>query len=277
MGLAADSSLARQQPAWVRRIAGSLRRFVLHRRWLAFLLVLVAWQFLTTRMVSGLFPTPVGVAEATYDIVVSGLFFEHLADSFLRIGIGFAVAMLLGMVLGILMGSRRFWEQFFQDVLVVMISLPGLIYALLSVIVFGLGLLAPVMAIMAASVPFIAVNIREGVKSIDKDLLDMGRAYRVPEGKVLRQIVMPSLLPFVMAAIRIGFTIAWKVSVLTEVFGATTGIGYMMRVSFQLFRLRHIMAWGLLFGGVMLLIEYGILLPAERYFARWRPKVEKVI
>ncbi len=159
----------------------------------------------------------------------------------------------------------------------VMISLPGLIYALLSVIVFGLGLLAPVMAIMAASVPFIAVNIREGVKSIDKDLLDMGRAYRVPEGKVLRQIVMPSLLPFVMAAIRIGFTIAWKVSVLTEVFGATTGIGYMMRVSFQLFRLRHIMAWGLLFGGVMLLIEYGILLPAERYFARWRPKVEKVI
>jgi NitT/TauT family transport system permease protein len=185
--------------------------------------------------------------------------------------------MVIGTALGVLMGSRRFWEQCFQDVLVVMISLPGLVYALLSVIVFGLGLAAPVLAIVAASVPFVAVNIREGVKSVDKDLLDMGRAYRVRDGKVLRQIVMPSLLPFVMAAIRIGFTIAWKVSVLTEVFGATSGIGYMIRVSFQLFRIRHIMAWGLLFGGVMLLIEYGILIPAERYFARWRPKVEKVI
>lgn len=277
MGLAADSSVARQQPAWVSRIAGFLRRFILNRRWLAFLLVLVGWQVLTMRMVSGMFPTPVGVAEAMYDIVVSGLFFEHLADSFLRLGIGFAAAMVLGTTLGILMGSRRFWEQFFQDVTVVMISLPGLIYALLSVIIFGLGLTAPVVAIGAAAVPFIAVNIREGVKSLDKDLLDMARAYRVRDQKVLRQVVMPSLLPFVMAATRIGFTIAWKVSVLTEVFGATTGIGYMMRVSFQLFRIRHIMAWGLLFGGVMLLIEYGILLPAERYFARWRPKVEKVI
>lgn len=277
MGLAADSSLARPQPAWARRVAGSLRRFFLHRRWLAFLLVLVAWQVLVTRMTTGLFPTPLGVAEATYEIVVSGLFFEHLAASFLRIGIGFTAAMAIGTALGVLMGSRRFWEQFFQDVIVVMISLPGLIYALLSVIIFGLGLTAPVLAIVAASVPFVAVNIRQGVKSVDKGLLDMGRAYRVREGKVLRQIVMPSLLPFVMAAIRIGFTIAWKVSVLTEVFGATSGIGYMIRVSFQLFRIRHIMAWGLLFGGVMLLIEYGILIPAERYFARWRPKVEKVI
>jgi NitT/TauT family transport system permease protein len=277
MGLAADSSLVRQQPAWVRRSAGILRRFILHRRWLAFLLVLVAWQILTMRMVTGMFPRPLTVAEAMYDVVVSGLFLEHLADSFLRIGIGFAVAMAVGTILGVLMGSRRFWEQFFQDVLVVMISLPGLIFALLSVIIFGLGLVAPIMAIVAAAIPFIAVNIREGVKSIDKDLLDMSRAYRVRDGKVLRQLVIPSLLPFVMAATRIGFTIAWKVSVLTEVFGATTGIGYMMRVSFQLFRLRHVMAWGLLFGGVMLLIEYGILLPADRHFARWRPKVGKVI
>lgn len=277
MGLAADSSPARPLPAWARRITGSLRGFVLHRRWLAFLLVVLGWQLLTTRMTSGLFPAPMGVAEAVYEIVVSGLFFEHLAASFVRIGIGFTAAMIIGTALGVLMGSRRFWDQFLQDGLVVMISLPGLIYALLSVIIFGLGLAAPVVAIVAASVPFVAVNIREGVKSINKDLLDMARAYGVREGKVLRQVVMPSLLPFVMAAVRIGFTIAWKVSVLTEVFGATIGIGYMMRVSFQLFRIRHILAWGLLFGGVMLLIEYGILIPAERYFARWRPKVDKVI
>lgn len=277
MSLAVDSSPARPQSAWARRLGETLRRFFLHRRWLAFFLVLLVWQLITMRMTSGLFPTPFRVAEAMYDIVATGLFFENIGDSFLRIGIGFVAAMLLGTAVGVLMGSRRFWEQFFQDVLVVGLSLPGLIYALLSVIIFGLGLTAPVVAIVAASYPFIAVNIREGVKSIDKELIDMARAYRVERQKVLRQVILPSLMPFIFAAIRVGFTIAWKVSVLTEVFGASSGVGYMMRVDFQLFKIRGIMAWGLLFGGVMLLIEYGILLPAERHFARWRPRMEKVI
>ncbi|MEJ2555246.1 MAG: ABC transporter permease [Anaerolineae bacterium] len=277
MSLAVDSSPARPESAWAGRLGEALRRFFLHRRWIAFFLVLLAWQVITMRMTSGLFPTPFRVAEAMYNIVATGLFFEHIGDSFLRIGIGFVAAMLLGTAVGVLMGSRRFWEQFFQDVLVVGLSLPGLIYALLSVIIFGLGLTAPVMAILVASYPFIAVNIREGVKAIDKELIDMTRAYRVEQQKVLRQVILPSLMPFIFAAIRVGFTIAWKVSVLTEVFGASSGVGYMMRVDFQLFRIRGIMAWGLLFGGVMLLIEYGILLPAERHFARWRPRMEKVI
>jgi NitT/TauT family transport system permease protein len=277
MSLAVDSSPARPQSAWARRLGEALRRFFLHRRWLAFFLVLLVWQLITMRMTSGLFPTPFRVAEAMYDIVATGLFFENIGDSFLRIGIGFVAAMLLGTAVGVLMGSRRFWEQFFQDVLVVGLSLPGLIYALLSVIIFGLGLTAPVVAIVVASYPFIAVNIREGVKSIDKELIDMARAYRVERQKVLRQVILPSLIPFIFAAIRVGFTIAWKVSVLTEVFGASSGVGYMMRVDFQLFKIRGIMAWGLLFGGVMLLIEYGILVPAERHFARWRPTMEKVI
>jgi NitT/TauT family transport system permease protein len=277
MSLAVDSSPARPQSAWARRLGEALRRFFLHRRWLAFFLVLLVWQLITMRMTSGLFPTPFRVAEAMYDIVATGLFFENIGDSFLRIGIGFVAAMLLGTAVGVLMGSRRFWEQFFQDVIVVGLSLPGLIYALLSVIIFGLGLTAPVVAIVVASYPFIAVNIREGVKSIDKELIDMARAYRVERQKVLRQVILPSLIPFIFAAIRVGFTIAWKVSVLTEVFGASSGVGYMMRVDFQLFKIRGIMAWGLLFGGVMLLIEYGILVPAERHFARWRPTMEKVI
>jgi NitT/TauT family transport system permease protein len=277
MSLAVDSSPARPQSAWAGRLGEALRRFFLHRRWLAFFLVLLVWQVITMRMTSGLFPTPFRVAEAMYDIVATGLFFENIGDSFLRIGIGFVAAMLLGTAVGVLMGSRRFWEQFFQDVIVVGLSLPGLIYALLSVIIFGLGLTAPVVAILVASYPFIAVNIREGVKAIDKELIDMTRAYRVEQQKVLRQVILPSLMPFIFAAIRVGFTIAWKVSVLTEVFGASSGVGYMMRVDFQLFKIRGIMAWGLLFGGVMLLIEYGILLPAERHFARWRPRMEKVI
>jgi NitT/TauT family transport system permease protein len=105
----------------------------------------------------------------------------------------------------------------------------------------------------------------------------MCRVYRVDRPRLIKRVIIPTLMPFIMAATRIGFTVAWKVAVLTEVFGASTGIGYQMRYQFGIFSVRGIVAWALLFGIVMLVIEYGCLIPLERYFNRWRPKVEVVI
>jgi NitT/TauT family transport system permease protein len=148
---------------------------------------------------------------------------------------------------------------------------------LLAIMVLGIGLAAPVTAIALASLPFVAVNVREGVKSVDKQLLDMCSVYRIDRPRLIRRVIVPTLMPFIMAAVRIGFTVAWKVAVLTEVFGASTGIGYQMRYQFGIFSVRGIVAWALLFGIVRLVIEYGALIPLERYFDRWRPQVKKVI
>jgi len=278
MSLALDTPAMPARPPWNQRIAQNLKDLVFNRRWLAFVLFLAVWQAFSLRMAGvGLVPSPQKTISTIWEVLANGLFFEHLADSMVRLLAGFLLAMLLGVIVGVLMGSRPFWDEFFKDLVILGLSLPGLIYALLSVVIFGVKLIAPVMAILLASYPFIAVNIREGVRALDKDLLDMTRAYKVGRWRVVRQVILPALLPFILAAIRIGFTIAWKASVLTEVFGASSGVGYMIRISFQLFAVRGILAWSLLFGGVMLLIEYGILLPAERYFARWRPKVKQVI
>jgi NitT/TauT family transport system permease protein len=277
MGLAVETSVAAMPRAGTDRFVEFLKRALFHRRWLAFLLVLVIWQAIAMLDILALLPTPLQVAASMWRIVISGQFFGQLRHSMTRIATGFFLAILLGTTIGILMGSRRFWDAFFKDIVTLMLSLPGLIYSLLCVVIFGLGMTAPIVAIMAGSYPYVAVNVREGVKSIDKDMLDMCRAYRIGRSKMVRQVILPSLLPFILAAIRIGFTIAWKISVLTEVFGATNGIGYMIKTGFQAFAVRDVIGWSLLFGGVMLAIEYGIILPAERYFARWRPKVGEVI
>jgi NitT/TauT family transport system permease protein len=238
----------------------------------------VIWQIISFFLGGhGLVPSPARTFATMWEVLANGLFFKQLGDSLARLLIGFTLAMTLGMIVGVLMGSRWFWNEFFKDIVVLGLSLPGLVYALLSVVIFGTTLLAPVMAILGASYPFIAVNMREGVRALDKDLLDMTRAYKVGKWKVLRQVILPALLPHILAAIRTGFTVAWKASILTEVFGATSGIGYMIRFNFQMFAVRGILAWSLLFGFVMLIIEYGILVPAERYFARWRPHISEVI
>jgi len=261
-----------------RRFARSIKRLIFHKGWLAVLMVLVIWQIISFFLGGhGLVPSPARTFATIWEVLVTGEFFVQLGDSLVRLLIGFSLAMAMGMIVGVLMGSRWFWNEFFKDIVILGLSLPGLVYALLSVVIFGTKLLAPVMAILFASYPFIAVNMREGVKALDKDILDMSRAYKVGKWKVVKQVILPALLPHILAAIRTGFTIAWKASVLTEVFGATSGIGYMIRFNFQMFAVRGILAWSLLFGCVMLIIEYGILIPAERYFARWRPHLSEEV
>lgn len=258
-------------------LARGLRRVLWRRRWAALAVLLVIWQALAMFVDVGLFPSPVRVWEPMREVLVSGLFISQLADSMLRIAAGFGLGLALGTLVGLAMGARRFWNDFFQDLIVLGLALPGLIYALLSVMVFGLNLTAHAIAIGAACLPFVAVNIREGVRTLDKELLDMCRVYRIERPRLIRQVIVPALMPFMMAATRIGFTVAWKVAVLSEVFGATSGIGYQMRYNFQIFSIRGIVAWSLLFGIVMLMIEYGILIPLERRLGRWRPHVRQVI
>jgi NitT/TauT family transport system permease protein len=277
MGLATNASAAQARTDRTVQVTKRLRSLIFSYRWLALICVLVIWQVIALTSNIGVLPTPLKVVTAGWELVSTGLFFKELAASMVRILIGFGLGMLLGLIVGVLMGARRFWDAFFQDLVVLGLSLPGLIYALLCVMIFGLGLTAPVVAILLASYPFAAVNIREGVRAIDKELIDMARVYLVNRSRVIRQVILPSLLPFILAAVRVGFTVAWKVAVLTEVFGAATGIGYQLRYNFQLFSMRTMVAWALLFGAVMLVIEYGILVPAERYFARWRPKIKEII
>jgi NitT/TauT family transport system permease protein len=276
MNLAVETSTP-PLPAWADRLVQSLKRNLLHPRWLAIIAFLIAWQLYAVYRNTRVIPVPAKVANEVWKILSTGIFFEHLAASMTRILIGFGVAMLLGTTVGVLMGSRRSWDEFFKDLVVFGLALPGLIYALLSVMAFGVSLAAPVVAIVGTSYPFVAVNISEGVKAIDKELLDMGRAYKVERGKMVRQVILPSLVPFIFAAIRTGFAISWKVNTLVEVFGAVNGAGFMIRASFLNFSTAGIIAWSLLFAGLMLIIEYGVLLPLERHFARWRPKMEKVI
>lgn len=259
------------------QFVNSLKNFLLSPRWLFILVVLVLWNTYAVHRASRLIPTPLKVGATMWRILTSGIFFEQLAASMTRILIGFSLAMIIGTIIGILMGSRKSWDQFFKALVILGLALPGLIYALICVMFFGISILAPVTAILAGSYPFVVVNVSEGVKALDKDLIDMSRSYKIGRGKMVRQVILPSLLPFILAAVRNSFAIAWKICTLVEVFGAVSGVGYMIKNSFDSFAVHGIIAWALLFGGVMLIIEYGLLVPAERYLARWRPKIKQVI
>jgi len=217
-------------------------------------------------------PGPLTVADAMWTIVKSGDVVTTFKASLGKIFLGFGLAAVLGGPIGFLMGRSRYWKAFFHDPVVVAGSVPGITYAVLALVIFGIGLEGPILAVALVSMPFIALNVAAGLESVDSTLVTMSHAYRRRRTEILRHVLIPTITPFVFAGVRLSFALAWKVEALTEVFGSSDGIGFMIRRSYQLFSVTDVLAWTGLFVIFMLLLERFVLVRLERYLFRWRPR-----
>lgn len=245
---------------WLPRTAG----------YAAFLLV---WTWASGTLVSAaLLPSPAAILGEMVEIVRSGDFGIHFGSTIQKIAIGYGVAYGLGTAIGILMGNR-WWDGFFRDWVVALLTTPGLVFALVAAMVFGFSPVGPIVAIAVTSFPFVTVNVAEGVKAIPKDLLDMAKAFKVDRRHRVRHVVLPFLAPYMFTAFRYGFSIAWKIATLTELFGSSRGIGFMMRREYQLFNVTGLLAWIFFFFAFALLLEKVVLQRAITRFFRWRQEV----
>ncbi|MGP4056779.1 ABC transporter permease [Mycobacterium sp. 4D054] len=247
-----------------------------HRRWLvsglALLLALGTWAALAAWVDDPILPRPSVVGEQVVAIVVSGEAVTNFATSIAKIAAGFAIAMAGGLVIGFLMGRSRFMTSYFSLPLFVLGNMPGLTYAVFGLLIFGVGAGGPIVVSALVALPFIAMNVAEGVRSVDGNLLSMCRAFERSRSDVLRHLYLPALTTFVFAGVRYGFAMAWKVEALTEVFGASSGVGFMIRKAYQEFQVADMLAWTGLFIVAMVLIERGLAHLENRFFA-WRKEI----
>jgi len=236
--------------------------------WLGFL---VLWIIVSQFIVGPyLLPGPASVGGKMWELVKTGLFIRHFYISILKVFAGFGVAVIIGVPIGYLMGKSKYWKSFFHDPVMVAGSIPGLTYAVMALVIFGISFLGPILAVALISMPYVAINIAEGIQGVDQKLVDMSRAYHRGERQILRHIQIPSIMPFAFAGVRLSFALAWKVEALTEVFGSSNGVGFMMRKEYQHFSITGVLAWVCLFIIFMLVIERVILVQTERRLFRWR-------
>jgi len=214
-------------------------------------------------------PGPLKVWDAIWVIVTAGSWADDFLISISKTFMGFAIAVLIGTPIGYLMGRAGYWKAFFHDGVVGAGSVPGIVYAMMALVIFGIGYLGPVLAVGLISMPFIALNVAEGLEGVDTDLLKMSKAFGRSERQSLRHILIPSILPFAFAGVRLSFAIAWKVEALTEVFGSSNGVGFQIRFAFQGFSIPRVLAWTLMFIALLLLIERALAV-LERWLFRWR-------
>lgn len=247
------------------------------RRWFwritGYVVILGTWEFLSGRILDeSLIPGPLHILATFPDLWESGRFIESYAATLTRIGIGFGLSFIFGVVLGIAF-QNRWIAGFFKDAVTISLVSPGLVWALTGLIIWGFDPPGWIFAIFMTTFALVTVNIAEGVRALPKDLMDMGKAFGVKQSSRQREIVIPFLAPFIFTALRFGFSIAWKVTVLTEVFSAQAGIGFEMRIASQLFRMDEFFAWALSFFVFALILEKLVLQRYERKFFRWREEV----
>src|SRR5262249_8149107 len=135
---------------------------------------------------------------------------------------------------------------------------------------FGLTEVAAITAVAINKIPNFAVTMREGTRSLSKDLAEMAEVYRFGRWRTLRHVILPQLAPFFMAAVRSGLALVWKIVLVVELLGRSNGVGYQLNVAFQLFDVSLILAYAIAFILVVQMIEVGILQPLEVRAGRWR-------
>jgi len=110
----------------------------------------------------------------------------------------------------------------------------------------------------------------EGVESVDRRLLEMGQVYRLSGWQKFRAIVIPSTIPHLVAGLKVGFGLALKVSVVAEIFGVTSGIGYVMNYSRETLATQMVFVWAVVMIAVMLVTDRLLFESLTRRLERWR-------
>jgi len=215
-------------------------------------------------------PGPAPVLSRLAELVANGEFASQATPTVLRVFSGFTLALLAGTALGLAMGLHRHLESFFEAYILIGLTIPGLAWSVLALMWFGVTEIAPVFSIFVVVTPMLAVNMWQGTKAIDRELIEMQRAFHASRRSMITDVIVPQLLPYLFAASRFGFALGWKVVVLSEMFGLTTGIGYQINRAFSLYSMQNVLAWTIGFTLIMVAFEYGLLRPLERHFLRWR-------
>jgi ABC-type nitrate/sulfonate/bicarbonate transport system permease component len=239
---------------------------------------LVGWQLLIPLLPTALIPTPVEVgefmwAELRADTLAPETVYQAFAISLRRLVIGFGLALLIGIPIGLLMGLFKRVENFLHDFVVVGLAMPSLVWALIAAMWFGFVERSSIITVLLASVTFVIINVSEGVRAVPKDLLDMSKAYGTSDLHRVRHVVLPSLMPFLFASLRYGLANGWKGLVLAEIYASTSGAGWTIRFWYDARRAQGVIGYALFFMIFALLAERLVFRKLSDRVFRWRPSV----
>lgn len=247
----------------------------MRKRWPGFLLIailLILWEIASSRawIDPVTFPRVSVIFESWVRAVwTSGELTRQLLPSLGRIFGGFALAVVVAVPLGLLMGSVSIVYRLLEPITEFIRPIPSSAYIPVAILFLGIGNEMKVFVVFLACCFPILLNTHGGVRGVDPVLIDTGRTFGLSKFAAARQIILPAAMPSILTGMRISLGIALIVAVVAEMITGNSGIGYFILDMQRIFRVPEMFAGIFTLGMLGFLINFAFL-RIEAHFLRWR-------
>ncbi|MGE0035437.1 MAG: ABC transporter permease [Xanthobacteraceae bacterium] len=252
---------------------GESRWRIVARNAFPFLVVGAIWEIVAKLGIfpRKLFPPLEEIAATFIRLTADGILPHHVFDTLLRLTAGFALAALAGVVIGIAMGRWRFAEDTFLPLVSIGAPIPGIAYAPLFLLWFGLGDRSTVLLVGFVSAFPIIFNTWTGVKSVKEIWVRSAQAMGANDRRLFAHVILPGSLPYILTGLRLGLAQAWRILVGVEMLAAVPwGLGWMIFGAREFLNTDVMLAGVFVIGLIGLALEKLVFQRIERYtVVRW--------
>ena len=246
--------------------AARVRAFII-----SIVVVIVVWEVLGRFVIHNdlIFAPLSSIFARIYSMALSGELWRHVKASGIAFLIGYSLAVLFGVLSGLLIALRPRIGFYVEPWLMALYATPMIALAPIFVVLLGIGLSSKVAIIFIEAFFPITTNSTLGIRSTSRDLVDVARSFGATESQIVRTVLLPNSLPFIVAGMRIAVGRGLAGVVVAEIFGSVAGIGNMIWFSAESYDMPK------LFSGVFILAGTSIALMTalgriERAIAPWR-------
>ena len=236
-------------------------------------LILVAWEISSHFVPPYLIPNLSTLLDKFVEVVFTWKHIKHAFITILRILVALNLAFLLGAVLSIIMGFFEKLEDYILPVLHFVMGVPALSWVIFAIIWFPKVEIRILFILVACCTPNYTLEMHDGIKAIPKDLKEMLQSFRPSRWQLFRKLILPSIVPAILTSWKINVGYATRVAMIAELVGATTGVGFQLLSSQEMFDMPGAIAWTLVLVTFLLLSQFS-LGKAEGRLLSYRPSTK---
>lgn len=215
-------------------------------------------------------PHPLGVWKSICALTVNGTLLSAVASSMLRVLAGFAISIVIGIILGILIIQSEYLARNLKPLILGIQTLPSICWVPFAILWFGLGESAIIFVVVMGSAFSIAIAVESGVKNVPPIYIRAARTMGVTGQKMYTRVIFPAALPSFVSGLKQGWSFAWRALMSGEVMSASVGLGFTLMVGRDLADINQVMTVMLVIILIGIIIDKGIFSTAERRILRKR-------
>ncbi len=240
--------------------------------WLLPLLLLAGWEAAARlgEIPANVLPAPSNVAAALWKMVRTGEIFGHIYVSAWRALVGFAIGGSIGFVLGLGNGLSDLSRRLSDTTLQMVRNIPHLALIPLVILWFGIDEEAKLFLVALGVFFPIYINTLHGIRTVDPQLIEMGRTYGMSNAELFWRVILPGALPSIFVGLRYALGIMWLTLIVAETISATSGLGYMAMQARE-FLLIDVVVLSILIYALLGKLADSAARLLERTFLQWHP------